>query len=111
VKVPVPRGQALVEFALVAPVLMMLLLGVLAGGIHYLAAVQQASATTTIAAWAGEHPADDLDAFAGGVSDCPAVATWSEHTVVVTLSCPSLAGKLLPVFPSTVDTSATAFVP
>jgi hypothetical protein len=109
VKQSPPRGQALVEFALVAPILMLLLLGVLAGGIYYLAAVQQASAT--IAAWAGKHPADDLAAFSGGVSDCPAVAVWGEHVVVVTLSCPSIAGELLPVLPTSIVTTASAFVP
>ena len=107
-----PTGQALVEFAFVLPVMLALLLGVTAAGVYFLGAGAQQAATGTIAAWAGEHgETGDLGTFAGGISPCPAVAVWEEHTVTVTLTCPNMAGDLLPMFPSTVATTATSYIP
>jgi hypothetical protein len=107
-------GQALVEFALVAPILMLMLLGVLAGGLYFLAATQQASASSTIAGWAAAHatadPAD-LASFAATVSTCPVAVVYAPNLVRVTLSCPTIAGQLVPALPTTVVTTATAYVP
>lgn len=107
------RGQALVEFALLAPVLMLILLGILGGGLYFLSAVQQASAAATVAGWSAANPSADpatFDAFASSVGPCPgAVATFAPGVVTVTLTCPTL--QLLPMLPANVVTTAKAFVP
>jgi hypothetical protein len=106
-------GQAIVEFALVFPIMCLLLLGVLAGGLYFLAGVQQASASTTIAGWAAANPTadpDDLAAFAASVSACPAAVVYAVNLVTVTLSCPTIAGELVPALPRVVVTTATAYV-
>jgi Flp pilus assembly protein TadG len=106
-------GQALVEFALIAPVFMLFLLGTLAAGIYYLAAVQQANAGATVAAWVAGHPSDDPEAVTAAVVPCPGGATIATDgdIVTVTIVCPCIAGDLLPFLPRTVETTATAFVP
>jgi hypothetical protein len=110
------RGQALVEFALVAPLLMLMLLGVLAGGLYFLAAVQQASDTGTLADWYAANPdapPGEWTAFADAVCPCEGCATVAAeaHIVMVTVECPCIAGELLPFLPRTVVTTATAYVP
>lgn len=110
-----PKGQVLVEFALVVPILILLLLGTAATGFYFLAATTQANATSTIAAWAVTHQDADPDAFAafvGRVSPCGS-ATWgyTPDLVTVSIDCPSIAGELLPFFPKTVTTIATGYMP
>jgi Flp pilus assembly protein TadG len=110
----VARGQALAEFAIVAPVLMLMMLAVLAGGLYFLAAQSQASSTSTIAGWAAANPTadpDDLAAFARTVSACPLAVDYAPNLVRVTLTCPTIAGELVPALPRTVVTTATAYVP
>jgi len=107
------RGQALVEFALVVPVMMLLLLGTIGAGLYFLAGIQQASASTTIAGWAAANPTappDALAAYAASVSACPVAVVYAVNLVTVTLSCPTIAGELVPALPRTVVTTATAYV-
>ncbi len=106
-----PSGQALVEFALVAPVLMLMLLGICASGMYFLAAQQQAMASSTIAAWVGAHPGDDPADYAATVSTCAVSVAYSPNLATVSLTCPTIAGTILPMFPSDVVTTATAYVP
>lgn len=111
-------GQALVEFALIAPILMLMLLGVMAGGLYFLAAMQQQNATATLADWTAAHPAAtaaEADAFAAAVVPCPAGASVTIDAalglVMVTIVCPSFAHDLLPILPPTVTTTASASMP
>jgi len=106
-------GQALVEFALVAPILMVMLLGVLGAGLYFLSAGQQQAATVTLAQFVAQHPADDPTSFADAVTPCPGGATIAidEHLVSVTIDCPSLAGELVGALPKMVTTHATAYLP
>ena len=93
---------------------MLMLLGVLAGGLYFLAATQQASASSTIAGWAAAHATagpDDLAAYARTVSTCPVAVVYAPNLVRVTLTCPTIAGELVPALPRTVVTTATAYVP
>jgi hypothetical protein len=108
------RGVVLVELALATPVLLLLLLGVLGAGILFLGAVQQASASNTIAAWAGEH-ADateaEREAYSSSVTSCDVDTVYGEDLVTVSITCPTIAGKIVPALPTTITTTATAFVP
>jgi hypothetical protein len=112
---PNQAAQALVEFALVIPILMTVLLGVAGTGIYLLAAQTQAAAAVTDARWAADHPASaqaDFDAYASRVGPCPgAVASFEPNLVRVTITCPTIAGDLIPFLPKTVVTTATAYVP
>lgn len=107
-------AQALVEFALVVPVMMLMLLGTIGAGLYFLAAQSQASSTSTLALWAAANPTadpDDLAAYARTVSACPLAVDYTPNLVRVTLSCPTIAGELVPALPRTVVTTATAYVP
>lgn len=108
------RGQAIVETALAFPILMLILLGVIGTGLYFLAGVQQASASTTIASWIGANPTADPDAlaaYAATVSTCPVAVVYAPNLVTVTLSCPTIAGEILPMLPKTVTTVAKAYLP
>jgi Flp pilus assembly protein TadG len=105
-----------VEFALIAPLLILLLLAVLAGGLYFMASAQQATATATLARYVADHADPDPDefyAFTTAVVPCVggATITVDGHLVTVVISCPGIAGELLPMFPTTVTTSATAYMP
>jgi hypothetical protein len=108
------RGTVLVELALATPVLLLLLLGVLGAGILFLGAVQQASASNTIAAWAGEHAdatEDEREAYSSTVTSCDVDTVYGEDLVTVSITCPTIAGRIAPALPTTITTTATAFVP
>jgi hypothetical protein len=107
-------GQSIVEFAIVMPILMLLLLGIAAVGIYQLAAVQQASASNTIAGWSAANPAateEERDSFTQAVTACPVTAVYSAELVTVTVRCPTIAGQIVPALPTTITTVATGYVP
>lgn len=106
------RGQALVEFALIAPALMLLLLGIIGVGMLYTAQLAQQAATNTLAAWAGDNDPDGFGDYAATVTPCDdAAASYAPGLVVVTVKCPSVAGQLLPGWlPDTITTTATSYV-
>lgn len=56
---PMPDGQALVEFALIAPVALFTALGFLEAGFLVGAKAEQDRATAVVARWAAEHPGAD----------------------------------------------------
>jgi hypothetical protein len=105
------RGQALVELALVLPILMAVLLGIIGMGLYFTASVQQAATTATIAGWAGANPSGDLGAFAASVTSCATSAVYGPSVVTITVECPTVAGEILPVLPRMISTVSTAFVP
>jgi hypothetical protein len=107
------EGQALVEFAIAAPVMMLILLGVIGVGLFFLAGIQQATGSSTIADWAAANPSAppaDLAAFETSVSSCPVTVVYTAQKVTVTLTCPTIAGKLVPALPNDITTIASAFV-
>jgi hypothetical protein len=54
-----PRGQALVEFALILPVMMLIILGAIEAGFLVNQKGSQDRATAVVADWAADHPGDE----------------------------------------------------
>lgn len=104
-------GQILVEFALIFPILALMLLAIAGVGIWLLAANLQASRATTLAAWIGAHPTTDASAYAKTLTACDWTATSTADLATVTITCPSWAHDLLGALPATIATTAVAFIP
>ena len=109
-------GQALVEFALVAPILMAMLLGVLAGGLLFLGAMSQQHSTGTLADWMAANPdatSEEEAAMSALVipDGCDSSVDTAGQIVTATLTCPTIAGELVPGLPVQVTTSAVAHAP
>jgi hypothetical protein len=56
---PAPPGQALVEFALIAPVALFIVLGAVEAGMLVIAKADQDRATAVVASWAAQRPGDE----------------------------------------------------
>ena len=82
------RGQALVEFAIVAPVLMFMILAVAEVALLMAAKTTQDGATLELARWSAVHPDDDGAALFG-LDDCDVTTTpdTDAGTVTVHATC------------------------
>lgn len=58
------RGQALVEFVVILPLVLFIILGATEVGFLLIAKAHQDRATAVVAEWAAEHPSDSWNAVA-----------------------------------------------
>lgn len=109
------RGQALVEFALVFPLMCAALLAFAEVGFLLAYQAGQQNATTTLATWRTQHPTDDIGpVLASEVArigcDSPTLSETATPVVVVRLTC-SYTGRVVSGFAVPVSTSASGAAP
>ena len=103
------RGQALVEFAIVAPILFLVLLACLGFGLFFVAQEAQASRTATVASYAAANPTEDAVAWAASLTSCPVTVTLAANVVTATVDCPNPFGGIAPGVPANIVTTAVAY--
>jgi len=93
------RGQSAVEFALLLPVLMLILFGVVDLGRVFFAAITIANAARAGVRYATQHPSDPNGAIAVANAEAQGQGiVLTDPTVSsVTVSCPQGCGSNLPV--------------
>lgn len=109
-------GQALAEFAIIAPLLFGLLLAILGAGLFLVAQEAQQSRANAIVGYAAANRTLDVDDYAAGLVDpvCAVNLTFTDAddsggTYLVLVSCPSWVHRMVPPLPETVTTSGTAY--
>jgi Flp pilus assembly protein TadG len=82
---PRSRGQAIVEMALILPLLLLLTLGGLEVGRLEMSQGQQDRATALVAQWAAQRPGEDWHALAShSLQDCVVTVDTTDPTGLIT---------------------------
>jgi len=94
------RGQALVEFAFIVPILLFIILGATEVGFLLVTKAHQDRATAVVAEWAAEHPSDSWSAVANKeLPGCDVeVSSPLPELVQATSQCPYQPKVGLPMF-------------
>ena len=97
---PFPRGQALVEFALITPILLFTILGGVEAGFLLITKAHQDRATAVVAEWAATHPGESWNAVANKeLPGCSvSVTSLVPDLVEATSQCQYQAKTGLPMF-------------
>lgn len=93
------RGQSAVEFALLLPVLMLVLFGMLDLGRLFFAAITIANAARVGARYATQHPSDSNGIIAAAQAEAQGqgIVLTDPTTSSVTVSCPQGCGSGQPI--------------
>ncbi len=106
------RGQAIVEFAIVFPVLLFTILGAVEAGFLLIAKADQDRSTQLVADWAADHPGESWNSVSDHVlSGCVvSVVSPSRDVLEVTSECPYEPRTGLPMFDLTIGSQESAAV-
>ena len=93
-------GQALVEFALILPLLLFILLGAMEAGFLLIAKAHQDRATSVVAEWVAAHPGDSWNSISNReLPGCSVVVTAPSRDLVEASSRCQYSAKVLVGFP------------